>query len=82
MRKSKNRYASDDLSGDYFTTIDIMEVCDLSEVQAMELMKYLKQLGVGEIYTQVDGDYGKPNCVYSKGIKKVNRTGVYAFVFR
>ncbi|MDE1813817.1 MAG: hypothetical protein KGH87_01100 [Thaumarchaeota archaeon] len=41
-----------------------------------EMKKYAEKIG-GQIYTQVDGDNGK---MYSKGLRFVNRTGIYEVV--
>ena len=38
--------------------------------------KYAQKIG-GQVYTQVDGDTDR---LYSKGIRYVNRTGIYAVI--
>lgn len=42
---------------------------------ALALARRLMKFEGGEIYTQVDGEDGKP--VYLRGVHAVNRTGVY-----
>ncbi|MDH2906548.1 MAG: hypothetical protein PXX83_00425 [Candidatus Nitrosotalea sp.] len=41
-----------------------------------EIKKYAEKIS-GQIYTQVDGDSGR---MYSKGLRFVNRTGIYEVV--
>lgn len=38
--------------------------------------KYAGKIG-GQVYTQVDGDRDR---IYSKGVRFINRTGIYAVV--
>lgn len=46
------------------------------EANVQEVLKYANKIG-GQIYTQVDGDQDR---IYSKGLRFVNRTGVYEVV--
>lgn len=45
---------------------------------ANDVLKYAKKVN-GQIYTQVDGDTDR---VYSKGLRYVNRTGIYEVVVK
>ena len=46
------------------------------EADVQEVVQYAKKIG-GQIYTQVDGDEDR---MYSKGLRFVNRTGIYEVV--
>jgi hypothetical protein len=46
------------------------------EANVQEVVQYAKEIG-GQIYTQVDGDQDR---MYSKGLRFVNRTGLYEVV--
>lgn len=83
--KLKDSYQLDELPEPCETSVDVQEAEEfndktaLSDEQVFALFKFLRRNGYGEIFTQVDCD--QPECMYDRGIRFVNRTGVYAFVF-
>lgn len=88
MTELQEEYELNELPAKAFTTIDIQheinphQVDEISEADALGFMRFLRERGLGEIYTQVDsGDENHPECMYTKGLCFTNRTGVYAFVF-
>lgn len=82
--KLKDEYECEELPEPCITSIDFaLQVgMDENNGQILEVFKFLRNIGAGEIFTQVDsGAIDHPGVLYSRGIRFVNRTGVYAFVF-
>jgi len=84
--KLKSEYGAGDLPEPCLTSCDIENQCPtLNTPQVLDLFRLLRNTGIGEIFTQCDamapaGEY-EGDIVYSRGVRFINRTGVYAFVF-
>jgi len=87
MKKLESEYTLDKLPELGFTSVDLEQAEEftdenaLTEEQILALFKFMKAQGCGEIFTQVDSGSDYPDRLYSRGVRFVNRTGVYAFVF-
>lgn len=77
--KQKDEYPTADLPEPFLTTIDLEDALGIQDEDAFKLLKFLKAIGAGEIYTEIDDE--KNRVLYSRGLHWINRTGVYAFVF-
>lgn len=78
-KKLKDEHPTDSFPEPYITSADLV---GLDEDDAAKLLMELATKGAGTIYTQVDASGNGPSVLYSKGVRFVNRTGVYAFVFK